>query len=246
MVTPSPRSGVHRAAWVLLLAATLIARTHADTPRTRVLFIGNSLTYSNDGLWTHFEQLTAGNPALSVQTGRSVFPGAFLKSLWERREPREAIHASHWDVVILQEDLPETRVADFQEYARRFVTDVRQAGGRPVLLMAWAYPRLGWISQAEIARAHRAVADALSVEIAPAGIAWERAAAQRPSLELYAADREHPSLAGTYLTTAVLYATVFNANPETLAYVPRGLAAADAAFLRSIAWESLRLWRAGP
>ena len=89
--------------------------------------------------------------------------------------------------------------------------------------MAWAYPRLGWITMAEIARAHRDAATELKVEVAPVGLAWQRAMQQRSTLNLYAADREHPSLYGTYLATAVVYAT-----------------SDDAAFLRRVAWESLQ------
>src|SRR5687768_9698543 len=75
----------------------------------RILFIGNSLTYWNDGLWVHVERLAAsGKPSIQVTTGVAVEGGAFLKSLWARTGPRRAIAAGPWDVVVLQEDLPET------------------------------------------------------------------------------------------------------------------------------------------
>ena len=230
--------------YVITLAITLAvfstSAQQAAAP-TRILFIGNSLTFWNDGLWVHLERMARrATPPLALTTGRSVFPGAFFKSLWERREPREAIRSRRYDVVVLQEDLPETRVEDFREHARRFVGEVRQAGARPVLLMAWAYPRLGWIAMAEIAAAHRAAAAELKVDVAPVGLAWERARQQRASLNLYAPDREHPSVAGTYLTTAVVYATVFSKDPTALEYVPAGISADDAAFLRRVAWATVR------
>ena len=207
----------------------------------RILFIGNSLTFWNDGLWVHLERMAGrATPPVALTTGRSVFPGAFFKSLWERREPRDAIRSRAYDVVVLQEDLPETRVEDFREHARRFVGEVKQAGARPVLLMAWAYSRLGWITMAEIAAAHRAAAAELKVDVAPVGLAWERARQQRAALNLYAPDREHPSVAGTYLTTAVVYATVFSKDPAALEYVPTGISADDAAFLRRVAWATVR------
>src|SRR5687768_932055 len=225
-------------AFAIALAA---AATGAQPAPTRILFIGNSLTFWNDGLWVHLERMASGAaPPLAVTTGRSVFPGAFFRSLWERREPRDAIRTRRYDVVVLQEDLPETKLADFRDHARRFVAEVRQAGARPVLLMAWAYPRLGWITMAEIAQAHRDAAAELKVDVAPAGLAWERAMQQRPSLNLYAPDREHPSMAGTYLTTAVVYATVFGRDPSPAAYLPNGISADEAAFLRRVAWETVQ------
>jgi len=59
----------------------------------------------------------------------------------------------------------------------------------------------------------------------------------------HAPDREHPSLAGTYLATAVVYATVFARDPAPLDYVPAGLSVDDAAFLRRTAFESLQNYR---
>lgn len=228
-----------------LLFASVVSIGAAQAAPTKILFIGNSLTFWNDGLWLHLERLTARtSPAESLRTGRSVFPGEYFKTLWNRPEPREAIRTGEWDVVVLQEDLPETRVEDFRDYARRFVNDVRQAGARPVLLMAWAYKRLGWISMAEIERAHRDASTELGVDVAPVGVAWDLARQRRPSLDLFAPDREHPSVAGTYLATAVVYATVFAKDPLPLEYVPAGLSADDAAFLRRVAFESVQSYRA--
>jgi hypothetical protein len=230
-----------RGSVIALGIAAIVASAAAQPAPVRILFVGNSLTFWNDGLWTHVERLAArAEPPVAVTTGRSVFPGEFFKSLWERPEPREAIRTRRYDVVVLQEDLPETRVEDFREHARRFVAEVRQAGARPVLLMAWAYPRLGWITMAEIARAHREAAAELKVDVAPVGLAWERAMQQRSSLNLYAPDREHPSLHGTYLATAVVYATVFSKDPSPLTYLPPDITADDAAFLRRVAWESVQ------
>ncbi len=218
----------------------------AQPSALRILFIGNSLTYWNDGLWVHLERLAAsGKPSIHVTTGVAVEGGAFLKSLWTRTGPRRAIAAGPWDVVVLQEDLPETNVEDFREHARLFVAEVRKSGARPLLLMAWAYDRLGWITLDGIADAHRAAAAELKADVAPVGLAWRRASEQRPELTLYAPDREHPSIHGTYLATAVVYATAFERSPSGFSYMPAGIAAADAQFLQSVAWETVEAYRKG-
>ena len=54
----------------------------------------------------------------------------------------------------------------------------------------------------------------------PAGGNWDRAMEERPDLDMYHSDREHPSIYGTYLATNVVYATVFGKTPIGLAYVP--------------------------
>jgi len=236
-----------------LLAATAAAFAVAPTqvpsrqpapPPQKILFIGNSLTYFQDGIYSHLEKMgAAATPPRTIHADKSVFGGQYFKTLWEKYpEPRQAI-ARGYDAVVLQEDLPETTVADFREYARRFVGDIKKTGAQPVLLMAWAYRRLGWISMQQIADAHRAAADELGVTVAPVGLAWERAVRERPDLDLFMPDREHPNISGTYLATAVVYATLFGANPTESSYVPAGIPAADATLLRRVAWDTVQEYR---
>jgi hypothetical protein len=230
--------------WVAVIFVVTLIRGAAQQPPTRILFIGNSLTFWNDGLYLHLERLAAsGTPPVAFATGRSVEPGAFLKSLWARPEPRNAIAEGRYEIVILQEDLPETRIEDFREHARLFAAAARKAGARPILFMAWAYDRLGWITMDEIAREHRAAGAELKVDVAPAGLAWRRASEQRPDLNLFAPDREHPSIHGTYLATAVLYASILGRNPTGFPYAPSAIAVTDARFLQNIAWETVQAYR---
>jgi len=217
-------------------------RVVADPPR-RILFIGNSLTYFNDGIYSHLQKLTAAAvPPMEIEADKAVVGGQYFKSLWEQfPEPRRAI-ARGYDVVVLQEDLPETKVADFKEYAARFVEEIRKTRARPVLLMAWGYKRLGWISMAEIAQAHREVGKDLGVDVAPVGLAWESVMKERPDLNLFMEDFEHPNIHGTYLATAVVYATVFRRSPVELGYLPPGVTPEAGAFLRKVAWETVEAY----
>jgi hypothetical protein len=226
--------------------AVLAAQTIALAVPRKILFIGDSFTYYQNGIYTHFEKLAAAaNPPLPVTADKSAFGGAFLHRLWDLKEPVKAIDTAAYDVVVLQEDIPETTVADFREYARKFVTEVRKNHARPVLFMAWAYPRLGWISMAEIAQAHRDAAKELSVDTAPAGLAWQQASKQRPGMNFYGPDREHPSIYGTYLATCVIYATIYRRDPSGFAYVPSGVTLEEATFLQKIAWQTFQDYRAG-
>lgn len=210
-------------------------------PSKRILFIGNSLTYSNDGIYSHLEKLTASaTPPVTIWADSAVRGGAYFKTLWEQiPEPRTAI-ARGYDVVVLQEDLPETTVADFRAYAPRFVDEIKKTGARPVLLMAWAYRRLGWISMAQIAQAHRDAGKELGVDVAPVGLAWERVMRERPDVNLFKPDLEHPNILGTYLSTLVVYATVFKENPAGLTYLPAGVTPEIGMLLKKIAWETVQ------
>ena len=62
------------------------------------------------------------------------------------------------------------------------------------------------------------------IDVAPVALAWRTCPQQRPDLDLFAADREHPSLLGTYLATSVVYAPVSGNDPRPIGYVPGGSA----------------------
>ena len=217
--------------------------TPTVTPSRRILFIGNSLTYWHDGIYSHLEKLAAsGTPPESLETAKCVKGGATLKVQWERPEPRAMIAQGGWTEVVVQEDLPEINVSYFREHARHFVEDIRKSKARPILLMTWAYARLDWINNDQIAEAHRILSRELGVDVAPVALAWKTVLHERPDLDLFASDREHPSLSGTYLETCVVYATVMHQSPVPLRYVPAGISPNDAAFLRQVAWETVQHW----
>lgn len=212
----------------------------AKAPFKNVLFVGDSLTYVNDldcmvkGL---AEELF---PQERFTFDRAVVGGAPLKVLWKKSDARKMIAQRTYDVVVLQEDLPETDVATFHAYATKFHEACRAAGAEMVLLMAWPYERLGWIDTEGIADAHNEIASRLGVSVSPVAIAWQRAQATRPALELYASDKEHPSALGTYLAAAVLFATLWGRSPIGLAGVKAARAKGVASFLQQVAWEVVK------
>ena len=223
------------------------ARPAAATSAKNVLFIGDSFTYAQGGLDNHFTRLAAAaTPMIPVTTDRAVEGGAYLKLLWELGSPVKAIDSGKFDTVILQDDIPETNPDYFREYARKFVNEVRAHNARPVLLMAWAYDRLSWISMDEIAKLHRELGKELKVDVAPVGLAWQRVKSERPGLDMFGPDREHPSIHGMYLEALVVFSTVYGIDPTGLKYAPSGVSPEEAAFLQRIAWATRRDYTSAP
>ena len=68
-----------------------------------------------------------------------------------------------------------------------------------------------------------------------------RAIAMKPELELYAPDKRHPSLAGTYLSACTTYAALFGRNPVGLGYTA-GLPADTVRLLQTAAWEAVQAY----
>lgn len=232
-----------------------VAPDHSNSPAvrkpSRILFVGNSFTFWRGGLSSHMKTLSdAMTPPLGYETSSVVRGGASLEVMWNQTDATEQIATGNWDVVILQEDLPETNVESFRKYSRKFVQAVRDVGARPILFMAWEYDRLNWISLDEIIDAHREMSAELQVEVAPVGLAWRNSRSIKPDLDMYARDREHPSVAGMYLSLMVIEATISGADPRSRDPEPlpiRGLKRLNqegTEFLRGIAHQSINEWKA--
>lgn len=191
-----------------LLAAALLALQPGPT---RILFIGNSLTYAND--------LPAMVCALARAAGRQATcdsvakPDYGLEEHWNDPDARAAI-ARGWDVVVLQQGpsaLPESRRL-LIAYTKRFDSEIKKAGARTALYMVWpSRARRGDFPA--VSRSYAAAAHEVNALLIPAGEAWRAAWAAGAALPLYGADGFHPSPSGTYLAALVAYEQIFGTPP---------------------------------
>jgi hypothetical protein len=229
-----------------LQASSSTATPVAQAPQ-KLLFVGDSFTFCNGGLENHVKQLAASaRPPRNIVSESDTQGGATLKVLHGRQSVHDKIRAGGYDVVILQDDIPELTehsVAPFFENARLFDKEIRDSGSKTVLFMAWPYERLNWVTLAEIAQAHLDLGHALRAPVAPVGVAFQRALAERPALAMLGPDKEHESIHGTYLAANVIYATLYGESPVGFKYHPAGVSAEEAAFLQRIAWETVQAWQ---
>jgi hypothetical protein len=225
------------ALWIAVLAMVFAKSVSAQTPAPlRILFIGNSYTYYNN-----MPEIVAamGNSPESprqIQVKAVTQGGATLDKVWALRATSYALTDTRWDVVVLQEQ--STRPINAPELMLSAMTEidtaVRKSGARTVLYMTWS--RKGRAeTQAAITAAYNNAAHTLSAGLAPVGLAWHRALAQDPNLELYAQDGSHPSPAGSYLAACVLYMTLIERAPTCPAITVTGVTAEDAKRLRTYA-----------
>jgi len=69
---------------LFILAFALTVALRVEAAPTGILFIGNSLTYRQKGIYFHLEKLAASAvPAAPLQTEKAVKGGASLRLLWE-------------------------------------------------------------------------------------------------------------------------------------------------------------------
>jgi hypothetical protein len=223
------------------------AETACDPPGdaacVRVLFLGNSYTFVND-LPRTFRAL-ARSSGRDVATTMVAEGGETLGQHATSDASLGAIRRGGWSYVVLQEQseipsMPGSRAGAMEPAARTLVDEVKRTGARPVLLETWAH-RDGWPDngldyarmQAAIDDAYRSIGQELISAVAPAGEAWQSVRSTAPSIDLWQDDGSHPTLAGTYLTACVLYATVFRASSVELSETLGLPADTDAALQRA-------------
>jgi hypothetical protein len=193
----------------------------ADPPAgaLRVLFIGNSLTASND-LPGILRGLSAGGNK-PIATASVVQPGASLEDQWNQGAAQKAIGSGKWDFVILQQgpsSQPESRVV-LREYTRRFAEEIKKVGARPALYMVWPSTQRAKDFDAVVESYALAAKDVGGV-LLPVGDAWRAAWRLDPKLELYASDGLHPSATGSFLAALVMYERLCG---RPLAKLPAGI-----------------------
>jgi hypothetical protein len=186
----------------------------------RVLFIGNSLTDTNN-LPAMVEALAAARgDALTTRT--VAFGGFSLGDHWGQGEARRAIAQGGWTHVVLQQgpsSLPESQ-ALLREYTRRFDAEARRIGARTVLYMVW--PSLQRFSDFDgVSRSYAAAAQDVGGILIPAGEAWRAAWRRDPAVPLYGSDNFHPSALGTYLAALVTCQQITGRSPTGLPAVLR-------------------------
>jgi hypothetical protein len=201
----------------LVVAAVVLAvlagagGLRAEPPRTlRVLFVGNSLTETNDLPSVVASLAAAGGRQLEWRT--IAVGGYSLDDHWQAGAARAAIAAGGWDVVVLQQGpsaLPESQV-ELRASAIRFADAARAVGARTALLTAWPESYRSYVLPQVIA-SYRAAAEAAGGTLLPAGAAWQLAWRCVPGLRLYGPDGFHPSALGTYTAALVVYGRLFAA-----------------------------------
>ena len=223
------------------------------------IFIGNSFFYYNNSLHNHVGLLLrSGDPQVRFRSTSVTISGS--GSDWHDVESyfRPNALGSYsfdannnivfnrnerlFDLAIMMDcsqcpTHPQLKTV-FREYARKHSDTVRKHGAKPVWFMSWAYADKPEMT-GELAEAYTQAGNDNNAFVIPAGLAFARALKQRPDLVLYAPDKRHPSVAGTYLAATTIYAALFKKSPAGLSYAA-GLDAPTAALLQATAWDMVQ------
>jgi hypothetical protein len=255
------------AGWILAGPVAALAQTKPavtslgpDFPKTAI-FIGNSFFYYNNGMPGHVSLLekaadpdhkqdyrntmvTIGGSGFDWHDVESYFRPDAVGSYSFDEQNNIVFNKSGklFDVAVMMDcsqcPIHPKLKAVFTDYARKDSDIVRAHGARPVLFMSWAYADKPEMT-ASLAEAYTVAGNANNALVIPAGLAFARALAKQPELNLHAKDKRHPNLAGTYLAACTVFAALTGRSPVGNSYLA-DIDAPTARFLQMTAWETVQ------
>jgi hypothetical protein len=231
-----------------------------DFPKTGI-FIGNSFFYYNNSMHSHVlamqrvadpankgtyraTSVTISGSGLDWHDVESYFRPKAIGSYSFDDQNNVVFNKLDklFDVAIMMDcsqcPIHPTLKSVFTEYAKKDSDIVRAKGARPVFFMSWAYADKPEMT-AQLAEAYTVAGNENNALVIPAGLAFARAVSKQPELNLYAIDKRHPSAAGTYLASCVVFAALAGRSPVGNSYLAN-VDAQTAAFLQNVAWETVQ------
>jgi hypothetical protein len=201
-------------------------------PPQRVLWVGHSYFYFNNGLPDFVgELLDAADPKNGFEAKMVTISGAPLSwhdlATYLRPGALQGFSIGADGALVFKKSPPFSAVimadcsqcpihprlkASFHETTRKDGAIARQHGAKPVLFMTWAYADRPEMT-AQLAEEYTRAGNASGALVVPVGLAFAAARARAPSINLYTSDGRHPSVAGSYLAACTVLAAVYGKSP---------------------------------
>ena len=186
-----------------------------DPNSLNILFIGNSLTYTND-LPNMVGALLDSADYGPVDIRWETNANSGLEDHWFGGEVRPMIAGGGWDFVIMQQGPSATTGRpSLLEYSKRFGEIIRESGAEPALYMVWPADdrQFDWDG---VRDSYAWAADSAMGLFMPAGEGWRVAWEADSTLPFYSADGFHPTVLGTYLAALVIFERLTGDTPVGL------------------------------
>lgn len=180
-----------------------------------VLFFGNSHTHAHNVPGLVGAMLEAGHPGKTVLVVDA--PGVlFLDERVQDAASNALLDGRGWTHLVLQaQRYSSSGTVNYPTVqAEDWVRRARAKAVTPVMYPEW--PRAGIQETDRIWALYGGIAQRAGACIAPVPMAFDRAKATHPDLELHAADGNHSSAQGALLAAYILYATLSGRSPTDL------------------------------
>ncbi len=217
----------------------------------KILFIGNSLTRTNDmplmmeemaqkaGKDIFVDMRTVGGSTLLFHSSDSLSLQKIRERKWDYvvlqsnantafpELYQKEIDMFNTMIAIIKENHADTKIVYFLITGRQMGVTFEGPNGEEIY---YTYAEL----QEKIITGSLHVAKAVNAIIAPVGAAWLHVLQENPEFTLHSLDGIHPALRGSYLGACVFYATLFRESPGGIDYYS-DLNESDAKYLQNVA-----------
>lgn len=181
-----------------------------------ILFVGNSLTYTNDLPGMVERLLVEHGQVGTVYTESVAFPNFGLVDHWALGTARSRIREGGWDYVVIQQGPSATEGRpSLLQYSAIFAGEASAVGARLALYMVWPSASRSFDFDG-VSDSYATAAEQTGSLLFPAGEAWRAAWVTDPDLPLYGPDGFHPSVSGTCLAALVMYQQISGRDPRAL------------------------------
>ncbi|MEP6590854.1 MAG: hypothetical protein ABJC19_06710 [Gemmatimonadota bacterium] len=174
----------------------------------RVLFLGNSLTYTWDvPALVKAMADAAGRADLTVKS--VTYDSYALEDHWSFGTGKGELQSGAYDFVVMQQG-PSTLASsgiNLTQWASTWSDEARRVGTQPGLYVVW--PPAGGNLDAGIAN-YESAASSAKAALYPVGEAWREAWRRDPTMPLYGPDQFHPGQHGAWLAALVIVAVVLD------------------------------------
>jgi hypothetical protein len=177
----------------------------------KILFVGNSLTYSNDlpGLVKNIA-LQNNHP---LEANSLSKPNYSLEDHWKEGYVVKEINKGLYDFVIVQQGPSALKASrdNLIEYSLLFAKACKDRACKLAFYMVWPSAERSFDFK-DVITSYTLAADTTHSILCPAGSAWLKVWELKKDLQLYSGDGFHPSEQGSLLAALVLYGALFNKN----------------------------------
>lgn len=191
-----------------------------NTPE-KILFIGNSYTYSNGGLENILSEYLRYTPASYIVEVESITGGGMtLQNHYNNQNTLNEITNGAYDVVILQEQsqMPYLETETFLQYANLLDDVIDASGAQTVFFMTWAR-EYDQTQIQDLSDAYNQAGEQTDGIVVPVGEIFNDVYTNHNDINLYVGDGSHPSACGSYLAAITFYKKLWNPDECESSYV---------------------------
>ncbi|HRG09677.1 MAG TPA: SGNH/GDSL hydrolase family protein [Cyclobacteriaceae bacterium] len=197
-----------RFAWFLLLSCTLCSQQpDIDTRKVRILFVGNSLTYTNN-LPQLVKNVAAKND-LRIQVAMLAYSNYALEDHWNDGRLQNLIANDSFDYVVIQQG-PSSQADGkvmLHEYGERIKVLCDTNTTKLAFFMVWQ-AKVNYHTFSGVISNYTLAASQANAVLCPVGEVWKQHFDSTQDFSYYGADGFHPSLAGSQRAAEIIFGSL--------------------------------------